>query len=1286
MFKKITEKFKGDRKYFSIVFFILILLAVSGIITESFLNKTKENWNTILTDEISDLQKSITTNFNNRQNDIVDKLILIRQDLRKSLTPENESYKEIVKLINGKLFDNYSIEIFAPNGKLIAWNQTIAIEQDELFPLSFPLGETYFLSKDIVNYLSIIDTTHLESDIFYIAISTPIEQKFEIKNQYAQNISYTNELRTKYHVDLQIDYSPYSEKSKDGRKYSFELLNTKNNKIGIVSFIKPLLNSSIIETKETSTKIQSLLVVLAILFVGMGLNRDFRSLDSYLFRFFLLLIYLAALRAIIFVVGFPSNIISGPLSDPSYFSSPFGWGIVKSPIEFLTTTIFLVFIAVQFYRYTSKHLYVLKKIKYKFTGYFISIGLSILIFLIIRGLSAAIRSIIFDSTIRYFKEPNILPDLPSLAMNFTMLLLAFSTVLVFIGLLNLIFKFSNIIIKDLNKVKIISLFVVIGLIIGLSFYLSNDPLITPVMLLIFILLLFFLFYQIAIKNKNSLYNYLLVLLIGSVISISLLNYFNTKLERESLRTTALEINRADSNLLSFMLDETLRDIKNRNEILKIFGDKYANYDALAFKIWASSTMQRESLNSGVRFYDKNKNILGEYYVGLDPDKKVFDFLSKDDEINIVELNIAKENPEKYYAGIIKIEERGITKGYVSAFASFDINSIGAVNFPDFIESNLSILNRVIDVKQLKIFQFTGTELTNVYGDVYPSRDQIKQILQTEVDSLYNDVWLKIRIDSENYETYLLRIPANGADIITTVSVEEKAFSWNLFNFFKIFIIHSLFIVFAFLIIVLSRVGKLTQSFKSKLLFAFLVISIIPVVVLALYNSKIVSERAKDGIFNELSQRANYVEKHLTTQIDKNKKRDIITASKNAAQELGISFALYDLTDQIYNSNDIYNRIGLFDRKLNPKAYYFLNYLRYQEYVASERVGNYKFDSYYRIINLNKKDYILSVNDAFNKIRVVFSTTEINVVIFGIYSFAVIIIIILSTFFANQISQPIQRLTAATDAVSKGDLNVTIDHNERGELKDLLDGFNQMTSELKKNQTELAEMEREAAWKEMAKQVAHEIKNPLTPMKLALQQLIISYKDKSKDFDKLFEKVSNTVLNQIDNLNQIASEFSRFAKMPSLKIETLDLLSVLNDTVNMFVHEKTSIKIITRLDKAIIDADLSQLRRMFINLIRNSIQADATTITIDLNAVDSKYILYIADNGKGISESEREKIFDEHFTTKKQGMGLGLSLAKRFMTSINGEIKLISNRPQQTIFEIDFPSKNNSENSNSSVNE
>jgi len=355
MFKKITEKFKGDRKYFSIVFFILIVLTVSGIITESILNRTTENWNDILTEEISKIEISITSDFNKKQSELEKKLNLVRQDLRKSLAPENESYKEIVKLINDEVFNDYSIEIFAPNGKLIAWNQIIAIDQDELFPLSFPLGETYFLSKDLLNYLAIIDTTHLESDIFYIAISTPIEEKFKINNQYSRNISFRNELTAEYQIDLSIDYSPYSEKSKDGRKFAFELLNTKNNKIGMVSFTKPLLTNAIFQIKDTATKIQSLLVVLAVLFVGFGFNTNFRTLDSYLFKLFLLLIYLSALRAIVFVVGFPSNFISGPLSDPSYFSSAFGWGIIKSPIEFLTTIFFLVIVAVQIFRYTSKY-------------------------------------------------------------------------------------------------------------------------------------------------------------------------------------------------------------------------------------------------------------------------------------------------------------------------------------------------------------------------------------------------------------------------------------------------------------------------------------------------------------------------------------------------------------------------------------------------------------------------------------------------------------------------------------------------------------------------------------------------------------------------------------------------------------------------------------------------------------------------------------------------------------------------------------------------------------------
>jgi len=1272
MLKKITEKFKGDRKYFSIVFFVLLFTGISGIITQSVVNDTRDNWEEVIIEKINDSEKIVRNEFNKKQNDLISNLNLARKDLRKSLTPENESYKELIKLINDKIFDNYSIEIFAPNGKLIAWNQSIAIKQDELFPLNFPLGETYFLSTDLITYLSIIDTAHLQSDIFYLAISIPIEKKYKLNNQYSGEVSFSNQLSERLQSDVVIDYNPYTDKSKDGRRFSFELVNNRDKKIGMVTFTKPLLNQSLAFIKDNASKIQSLLVVIAVLFFGIGLSSDFRKLQSLFVRFLLLLLYLEAIRAILFVIGFPTSFITGELSNPSNFSSAFGWGIVKSPIEFFTTNLFLVVIGIQIFRYSRKYLYSNKVIKYRFIGFAVSLLLMILLFLVFRGLSAAIRSVVFDSTIRYFKEPNILPDFVSLVMNFNILLLGFASVLLIISLMNLTVKFLNIDTNNIKKIKLVYVFLVITLVTFASYYAGKNPLITQFMLMIFLLLVFVLFYQIIIKNRSSLYNYLFVLLIGSVISISLLNYFNSELERESLKTTALEINRTDSNFITFMLDETLRNIQNRENIVQTFGNRYTNFDALAFIIWGESAMQRESVNSGLRFYDRFENIIGDYSIGLKPEENLLSYLNGDDEISIVEINLDGAEPQKYYAGIIRIKERGIVKGYAAAYASFEINSIGSTSFPDFVESDLSILNRVIDVKQLKIFQFNDSKLTHVYGDIYPSRDQIKQILQTEIDSIYNDAWLKLKFDNEIYETYLLKNTIDNLDLITSISVAEKAFSWNLFNFFKIFIVHSLFIIIAFVLILVSRFGKISISFKSKLLFAFLIISIIPVIVLAFYNTNIVGDRSEEEIFNELSQRTNYVEKHLATQLQKNKSRDIQTACQNAARELGISFSMYLGTDQVYNSQEIYNRIGYFNTKLNSQAYYYLNYLRYKEYVTSEKADRYVYDAYYRLIKLNDKDYILSVNDAFNKIKISFSTTEINVVIFGIYSFAVIIIIIISTFFANQISQPIQRLTEAADAVGKGDLNVKIEHKERGELKELLDGFNQMTSELKKNQIELAEMEREAAWKEMAKQVAHEIKNPLTPMKLALQQLMISYKDRSKDFDKLFEKVSQTVLNQIDNLNQIASEFSRFAKMPSLHLEVVDLISAINDTTAMFVHEKMAIKIKTKLSDALIEADSSQLRRMFINLIRNSMQANAKEISIEIQKVEESYKVLFTDDGNGIKDSDKEKIFDENYSTKKHGMGLGLSLAKRFMNSIKGDIKLNATSGQGSVFEITFP--------------
>jgi len=195
---------------------------------------------------------------------------------------------------------------------------------------------------------------------------------------------------------------------------------------------------------------------------------------------------------------------------------------------------------------------------------------------------------------------------------------------------------------------------------------------------------------------------------------------------------------------------------------------------------------------------------------------------------------------------------------------------------------------------------------------------------------------------------------------------------------------------------------------------------------------------------------------------------------------------------------------------------------------------------------------------------------------------------------------------------------------------------------------------------------------LTPMKLAVQQLMVSYHDKNKNFDSIFEKLSSTILNQIENLNQIASEFSRFARIPNYKLEEIDLLTIIKDIVNLFSDEQIKLDIQTFLNSATVEGDKSQFRRLLINLIRNSIQADANKITITLASENDFYNLFVTDNGKGIPENIKDKIFESNFTTKEKGMGLGLKLAKRFIEGINGNINLIESNNNGAAFKILIP--------------
>ncbi|HSL88504.1 MAG TPA: hypothetical protein VK870_04320, partial [Ignavibacteriaceae bacterium] len=917
MLKKTIHKFQGDRKYFTIVFFIFIFILISAVYTPRIIESNKENWNDELTNQINSVEQSVSHRFETKMYSQLQLTNQLKSNLRNIFVLGDEAYREIIRVLNQRTFEDYSIGIFAPNGRMIAWNNPVIINQNELFPLTNPLGEFYFLEKELIVYLSQTDTVTIDNDIFYLTISKPIEKKYRLNNKFYKEVSFVQELIDEKGIEFEVSYNPFLPKTKDGMKYSFDLLNNAGSKIGLVTFFKPTLVSEINNIKKKSSNIQSVLVLLIILFSGFGMRSDYKMIKSRLVKILFLFLFLSIGRTVIFLIGFPSVFMAGPLADPSNFSSVFGWGIVKSPVEFFITNIFALILAAQIYRYTRDYFLSETPKRFRYILKIFSIPLMILFLLLLRSISASAKSVIFDSTIRYFREADIIPNLSSLLMNLNILLLTVSILLIMLGILYLVIKIWGVGISEKPERKVLLFSILIITLSVLFYYLQKEPLVSLFMTILFTIMILILFLYIRFKNAKSVFNYVFITLTASIISVSLLNFFNVKLERESLKTTAFEINRANENLLQFLLDETLRNSTLNEEVKSAFSTRYVNYDAIAYKIWSASPIQRESLNSFVALYDKNRNVIGRFNIGLDESINPFSYIKpvKTNEPIIREIIQDKNRGSKTFLGLYPFYEREILQGYLSVAVSFDLQSIGAVNFPDFLESSTSILNKVVDIRQLKIFEFTNNNLAQVYGDRYPSREHIKEILSTRL-SEYDDGWITLNFEGENHTTFLFQTVRNDQEKLTAVLVAEKQFSWNLFNFFKIFIIHSIFTLILIVVLFVTRVKKINYSFKSKLLIAFLIVSIIPVISLAIYNRQVVSSRGEDAIISELRERSLYIENHTQYQRSKNPKRDLNQIFENAARELNIAYSIYKSTDEIYNSMDVFKRIGMFDSMLN----------------------------------------------------------------------------------------------------------------------------------------------------------------------------------------------------------------------------------------------------------------------------------------------------------------------------------------------------------------------------------
>jgi nitrogen fixation/metabolism regulation signal transduction histidine kinase len=295
----------------------------------------------------------------------------------------------------------------------------------------------------------------------------------------------------------------------------------------------------------------------------------------------------------------------------------------------------------------------------------------------------------------------------------------------------------------------------------------------------------------------------------------------------------------------------------------------------------------------------------------------------------------------------------------------------------------------------------------------------------------------------------------------------------------------------------------------------------------------------------------------------------------------------------------------------------------------------------------------------------------------VYILMFLIAIALAYFLSSYITRSIKTISDKMEQTRLNKRNEKIILNKASsEIEILVEAYNNMIDELGESAAKLAKSEREQAWREMAKQVAHEIKNPLTPMRLTVQSFERRFNpldEKAKD--KLAE-FSQTLIQQIDVMSSIASAFSDFAKMPTQKKEQIEIISVVKFALDIFNEDY--IKYYPKEEELYANLDKTQLIRVITNLVKNAIQAtdkeENPLIDVKVFSENNNLVISVSDNGKGISEDVKDLIFEPKFTTKTSGMGLGLAMIKNIIEAYDGDISFTSKEGVGTVFRVSLPKK------------
>jgi two-component system, NtrC family, nitrogen regulation sensor histidine kinase NtrY len=639
------------------------------------------------------------------------------------------------------------------------------------------------------------------------------------------------------------------------------------------------------------------------------------------------------------------------------------------------------------------------------------------------------------------------------------------------------------------------------------------------------------------------------------------------------------------------------------------------------------------------------------------------------------VNTPTVDATKRYLVIVPISHHGMPAGFV--VLNLRLKKIIPRNvYPELLVDNR--FSQYFKGKDFSYAFFNQGKLTNSFGDFNYEKDFDKR-------SLDNRALYQHGLPAGDFYHIGLE-DRNGQKVIVTAGRYPEFFLLTNFSFLFV-----LGLVVVLIILLINIFGAWWNGshlgYSARIQLYVYLAFFIPLLSVSITTLSLISISDEEQQRQEYERRARNLEEGISAPLEQFEEDPASRKSENQIVELA---RLADLDASVYGMNGkliLSSQPLIFENQImstliNRRAWNALIHDREVTFVTSENIGKLSYNCFYMAIKSAQTGENLGILSVpFFELAQSQDRAQTNVLsnIITVFAFAFILFSLVSFFISNGLTFPLRFITRSLRKTTLTGENQLIDWNSNDEIGRLAGEYNQMIRNLAQSKIELERVQKEAAWREIAKQVAHEIKNPLTPMKLTLQQMERAQLESDFSPDKS-RKAIETLLAQVEILNEIATSFSAFAKMPSITMEKINLNSLLTNVVRLHqTGDEGHVQLDPVLTTIFVKGSDQLLGRVFGNIILNALQSGIdgkkVTVSIKTTFTDRLCTVRFEDNGGGIDKDIRDKVFLPHFSTKRTGSGLGLAIAKQGIEQSGGRIWFETIPGQGTTFFVELPIAN-----------